>query len=314
MNSASKQIIFIVGPTAVGKSKIAIALAKKIKGEIVSADSMLIYKNMDIGTDKPSKSDLKGVKHHMINVTSPQNNYSVFSYFSAAKKSIADILKRKRIPIICGGTGLYIQTLLRGIDRLPSADLRLRSSLEKEAHDLGVNAVYERLQKMDAEAAKRIHPNNLKRVIRAIEVAKAKSDNVRHLRGVIEMGFKVSVFGVTADRLEVYDRINRRVDLMFKRGLLGECRKLFKTRLSETAKQAIGYKQVFAHIRGECELNEALEEVKLVTRHFAKRQWTWFRREPLIQWITIPSKNTPNSGVQQILALLEEGTSSLRNS
>lgn len=284
-------ILCVVGATASGKTEYAVRLAKEYGGEVVSCDSMQIYCGMDIGTAKPTQEEKQGIPHHMIDVAKPWQNYSVADFVTEANRCIAEILGRGNLPILCGGTGLYVDSLLGGITFSQTArDDAYREELKQLAEREGKLAVHARLQIADPEAAAAIHPNNLKRVIRTLEIiktsGKTKAEFDRDARG--EEPYRAEIYGIQREREELYRRIDLRVDRMMEQGLLDEVQSLLKQGVPSdgTAMQAIGYKELVAYINGTCTREEAVETIKRESRHYAKRQLTWFRRNPAITWIT----------------------------
>ena len=293
--SEKTKILAVVGPTASGKTALSIALAKKYNGEIISCDSMQIYRGMDIGTAKPDMIERDGVVHHMFDVADPTDTYSCADYVRDAKEKIKEIVSKEKLPIICGGTGLYLDSLLRGgsfevTDTLPE----YRAELEALAFKEGNEAVHDMLRSVDSESAEAIHPNNLKRVIRALEIYKStgvpKSQLDRESRKP-ESEYDALVIGLKfSDREALYDRINRRVDIMLDLGLEEETRRLYAEGVLEgngTAAQAIGYKELLGYIRGEMTLDQAKEELKTASRRYAKRQMTWFSAHSNVNWIDV---------------------------
>ena len=283
-------LYIIIGPTAVGKTKYAIELAKKVGGEIISADSMQVYKCMDIGTAKPSKRAMRGIPHHLINIKSPDEEWNVSLFVATAEKLIKEIRERGKIPIIIGGTGLYIWTFLEGFSfPIAPADEKIRARLSAVAPD----KLYARLKKVDTEAAAKIHPNDKKRIIRALEVfeltgekmsvlqKKSKKSKVRRPKS------KVMVLSIPREKL--YKKIEARVDKMIKKGLIKEVRGLLKKGYSKklTSMQALGYKEIIDHLEGNCTKEEAIELIKKRTRHFARRQLVWFRRFKTAKWVNV---------------------------
>ncbi len=297
-------VLFIVGPTASGKSALAVALAKKLKGEIVSADSMLVYKGMDIGTAKPTKKERRGIPHHGLDLIPPTKGFSVFAYRQFALKAIKDIVRRGKVPILAGGTGFYVRALLEGLSPLPGANASIRRELEREALERGLPALYTRLLKLDPERAKSIGPRNQRRIIRALEIylvsGNKPSQPESRTPGLEDLGFKPVVIGIHRDREVLYGKINERVEAMFRKGLVREVKHLAKKKLSKTALQGVGYKEVLDTLcvvrqcgspLKQCDgelWDAAKERIKKTTRHFAKRQWTWFKRERGICWVWWP--------------------------
>ena len=278
------KIYAVVGPTASGKSALALELAKRHGGEIISCDSMQIYKRMNIGTAKPTAAEQNEVRHHLIDIVEPDVDFSCEDYVAYADKAIADCISRGKLPIICGGTGLYLDTLLRGGNSAPVGDTsKIRASLCEKAEKEGAESVYAELMRVDRESAEAIHPNNLKRVIRALEIYYScgvpKSELDRASKQ-IESRYDASVLMLKyADRDILYRRIEKRVDQMIAEGLLEETRALMAEGVFEkngTAAQAIGYKELLGYLRGTESLENAIDELKTATRRYAKRQITWF--------------------------------------
>lgn len=293
-------VLFLVGPTASGKSALAVELARRLGGEVVSADSMLVYQGMDIGTAKMTAKERRGVRHHLIDIIPPSQEFSVFEFRRRALKCIADIARRGKLPIVAGGTGFYVRALLEGIQPQPAADPAVRAKLEGEAAEYGLPALYDRLRRLDPVRARQIDPNNKKRVIRALEIlllsGKRISSNKKKEPSLRQLGFRPVVIGLTIDRAMLYERINRRVDRMFRRGLAREVRRLTKQKISLTARQGVGYKELFEKgtvpFLGKRGLSPFQERIKQATRHLAKRQWTWFKREKGIRWVWWPEAVT----------------------
>lgn len=280
----------MVGPTASGKTALSIALAKKFNAEIVSCDSMQIYKAMDIGTAKPSKEEMGGVVHHLIDFLEPCENFSVAQYVKLASEAIADINSRGKRVVLVGGTGLYFSSLIDNIVFSENdSDPALRAELEALAREKGSEHLLEILRELDPEIAEKLHPNNLGRIIRAIEVCKTTGTTMseqQRLARENESPYDPCIIGLDfSDRQKLYDRINLRVDLMLKSGLMDENRRLLNTNLSKTALQAIGFKEFLPYLNGSATLEECAENLKMQTRRYAKRQLTWFRRDQRINWI-----------------------------
>lgn len=279
-----KKIIAVVGPTASGKSALALELAKQYGGEIVSCDSMQIYKKMNIGTAKPTAEELAAVRHHMIDIAEPTENFSCEDYVRSASEAIDSIISRGALPIVCGGTGLYLDALLRGGNSAPSVDTsEIRAMLCARAENEGIDSIYSELMVVDPESAAAIHPNNEKRVIRALEIylatGRTKSELDRESR-LFESPYEAKVAYLTFDNRELlYGRIDRRVDAMIEEGLVAEAQALMNDGVFEvnrTAAQAIGYKELFGFLEGRESLESAVETLKRSTRRYAKRQITWF--------------------------------------
>ena len=286
-----QKLIVLTGPTAVGKSKLSIELAKRIGGEIISADSMQVYKYMNIGTDKISKEKMDGVPHHLIDFLEPSEEFNVFTFQKLCKETIDDITSRGKVPIIVGGTGFYIQAVLYDIDFTETdEDDSLRRELENRAQTEGVHVLHEELKKVDPESAEIIHENNSKRVIRALEYylktgKKISEHNKEQHERTSPYDFRY--FVLTDDRKTLYSRIDKRVDQMMEEGLLEETKGLLNMGipLSSTASKSLGYREIFDYLDGEYDLERAVYLIKQNTRHFAKRQLTWFRREKEVIWI-----------------------------
>lgn len=282
-------LIVIAGPTASGKTALSVNLAKALGGEIVSADSMQIYKYMNIGTAKPTDGEKEGIPHHMMDFLEPSVNFSVADYCEMAKKVIADIDNRGKIPVMVGGTGLYIDSLVNGVDFGESdGDETLRNELEALAEKEGNEAVHKILAEIDPETAEKYHPNNLRRIIRAIEIFKTQGVKVSEKAKEEKASpYNAVYFCIDWDRSVLYDRINRRVDMMVEEGLLDEVKDLLARNIDPacTAMQSIGYKEFYGYLTGEMSIDEAIETLKQSSRRYAKRQLTWFRRNKSIHWL-----------------------------
>lgn len=300
-------VIIIAGPTASGKTGVSIELAKLINGSIISADSMQIYRYMDIGTAKPDENERSGIRHYLIDEVDPDESFSVARYRELALGYIKAILSEGRRPIIAGGTGLYINSLLYNINFSEAiCDEELRASLRREAEEKGNRYLYERLLAMDPQAASKIHENDIRRVIRAIEVYthtnKPISEHVKMSR-LEPAPYKYIIFGLNWVREKLYRRIDARVDKMMADGLVEEVRHLAEMGYDKgaTAMQAIGYKEVLCYLRGEITLEETIEILKRDTRHYAKRQLTWFRRMREINWIDMDESTDVGSAAKKII-------------
>lgn len=288
------KVVVIVGPTASGKTAVSIELAKKINGEIISADSMQIYKYMDIGTAKPTLDEMQGIKHYMLDVVMPDETFNVAKYKSMAESAIEEILKKGKAPIIVGGTGLYINTLVDGIEFADvPGDEEYRNELIEKGYREGAMSIYKELEKVDSESAKKIDPNNIRRVARALEIYKVtgKTKTQLDIESRKEVKYDYRLFGMEWDRETLYNRIDLRVDKMIEAGLIDEVRNVTeKFKISNTAVQGLGYKEVIEFLNGNISYEEMIEKLKLETRHYAKRQLTWFRRDKRIKWIK-PDEN-----------------------
>lgn len=284
------KVIVIVGPTASGKTDVSIELAKKINGEIISADSMQIYKYMNIGTAKPTKEEMQGIKHYMLDVVEPDETFNVSKYKKMAEDAIEEILSKGKTPIIVGGTGLYINTLVNGIEFLEvEGDTKYREMLVKKGLEEGAEVLHNELKKIDPESAEIIDANNIRRVARALEIYKTtgKTKTQLDLESRKEVKFDYLMFGLDWEREVLYSRINQRVDIMVKSGLIEEVKWLMQNyKISSTAMQGIDYKEVIEYLNGDITFEEMVEKLKIETRHYAKRQLTWFRRDNRIKWVT----------------------------
>lgn len=286
-----KPLIILAGPTAVGKTSLSIRLAKETGGEIISADSMQVYRHMDIGSAKITKEEMEGVPHYLVNVLEPEEEFNVVRFQQMAKEAAERIWKKGKIPLVVGGTGFYIQALLYDIDFTENdGDESYRRQLERKASDEeGASELYEILKTVDPKAAQEIHPRNIKRIIRALEfyhqTGKKISEHNETQRQK-ESPYNYAYFVLTDERSRLYARIDRRVDLMVEQGLLDEVRYLKErgVRKDSTAMQGLGYKELYAYLEGEYPLDEAVRIIKRDTRHFAKRQLTWFKRERDVIW------------------------------
>lgn len=285
-------VIVITGPTASGKTAFGVSLASALGGEIVGADSMQIYKYMDIGTAKPTPEETRGIPHHMIDIVSPFESYSVSRYVEDAAKCVDDIISRGKLPIIVGGTGLYIDSLLSGRDFAPGGEEPgLRQELGVLYDDIGGEEMLRRLSEFDPDSARRLHPNDKKRIVRAFEVYKSTGKTIsQHDMETKKLPPRYSSlrFALTYEnRQTLYDRINRRVDIMLEEGLLEEVESLFKMGLTpaHTAMQAIGYKELSEYLGGTGTLSDAVEKIKMESRRYAKRQLSWLRRDKELRWI-----------------------------
>ena len=286
------KILVIVGPTASGKTRMAVELAQRHNGEVISADSMQIYRTMDIGTAKPTKEEMGGIPHHMIDVADPEEDFSVARYVEMAARCVDDVLERGKLPIVAGGTGLYIDSLLSGRTFAPfSPDSALRGELERELAEKGGQAMLEALAQVDPEAAQRLHPNDHTRIVRALEVYRSTGKTItQHNRETqaIPPRYNALTIGLAfQDRQAMWRRIDQRVDEMVAAGLEDEVRRLLTSGISPkcTAMQAIGYKEFTQALSGEMTWQEATDVVKLRSRQYAKRQLTWFGRNPNTRWV-----------------------------
>ncbi len=284
-------VVVVLGPTASGKTSLGIEIAEKFGGEIVSADSMQIYENMDIATAKPTPDEQARVRHHLIGFVPMGEGFSVAKYKEKATEAIEDILSRGKLPVVVGGTGFYIDTLVKNTEFFDYEDSDIRAKLEARLEKEGIDALYAELSEIDPETAGRLHINDTKRILRALEVyyltgkTISEQDELSHLN---ESKYSWCLIGLRAeDRQFLYDRINLRVDKMFTEGLIEEAESFFDSEVSSTAAQAIGYKELKPYLDGLVSLDEATEKLKMETRRYAKRQLTWFRRNKEIHWLNI---------------------------
>ena len=294
------RIICIAGPTASGKTALAVELAKELNGEVVSCDSMQVYRYMDIGTAKPTKEEQQGIVHHMIDVAEPDENFSVSCYCEMATPIVDDILARGKVAIIAGGTGLYMDALIKGNDFAPYPATGARERLEQQADQIGMDAMLEKLRAIDPDAAAKLHPADRKRIIRALEVFEETGETItaHNLRTQsIPPRYKPLWLGLDFDpRQALYDRIDLRVGLMLEQGLVEEIRSLLARGIppKSTAMQAIGYKEFVAALDGNGSIELAADEVRQSSRHYAKRQLTWFRRNPDMNWLIRRATDGPD--------------------
>ncbi len=283
-----KNLVIITGPTAVGKTDISIKLAKEINGEIISADSIQVYKGLDIGSAKITEDEMDGVKHYLIDVLEPTDDFDIYTFKQMAEDAIEDIYAKGKVPIIVGGTGFYIQSVLYDVDfEETEVDMEYRKELEELAKKNGNEYVHKLLEEVDPEYAAGIHPNNLKRVIRALEFYHENNiplseHNAEQKEN--ESPYNFAYYVLNDDRDVLYDRINKRVDLIFEKGLVDEVKGLGLDKANQSM-QGIGYKEVLEYLNGDLSLEETKELIKKNTRHFAKRQLTWFRHEKVVQMI-----------------------------
>lgn len=287
----AEKILVVTGPTATGKTALSVELAKKLGGEIVSADSMQIYRGMDIGTAKVTKAEMQNIPHHMIDIADPSEDYSVSRYVEEADAAVRGILSRGRLPIVAGGTNLYIDSLIAGLDFAEKAeDAALRESLNKQYDDIGGEAMLEHLRSFDPERAAKLHPADKRRIVRAVEIYILTGETItRHDEETKKRPKRYDAVKIAltfADRAVLYDRINARVDKMVSDGLFDEVKGLLDSGLSpeSTSMQAIGYKEPAAYFRGEMSKDAAIELIKLSSRRYAKRQLTWLRRDTTVLW------------------------------
>lgn len=308
----NKPLVILTGPTAAGKTALSLHLAKTINGEIISADSMQVYRGMDIGTAKIKKSQMDGIPHHLIDILPPTEEFNIVKFKNLAKKAMDEIYERNRIPIICGGTGFYIQSVLYDIDfKENDENKNIRERLALEAKEKGARALHDRLKEADPAAAVEIHENNIKRVIRALEffeqTGKKISEHNQEERTKASP-YQFAYFVLNQPRDILYERINKRVDQMMEEGLLKEVEKLYQEGLGKdlVSMQGIGYKEILSHLSGECTLEETVYILKRNTRHFAKRQITWFKREKDVIWLNREDFSSEEEILDKMLSILYE--------
>lgn len=303
-----RDLIILTGPTAVGKTALSIDLAKAVNGEIISADSMQVYKKMDIGTAKITAAEMQGVKHHLIDILDPGDDFNVVLFKEYALKAMEDIYSRGRIPIIVGGTGFYIQALLYDIDfEENDNDMSYREELQNLASLHGNNYIHDMLGKVDPESAEKIHANNVKRVIRALEFYKKTGTKIsehNETESQKKSPYNFEYFVLCDDRAKLYDKIDRRIDIMLEDGLVDEVRGLVAEGYDRSlvSMQGLGYKEIIDYLQGRCSFDEAVYTLKRDTRHFAKRQITWFKREKHVTWV---NKNEYESEADILEYMLE---------
>lgn len=297
-------ILFLVGPTAAGKSAVAAELARRLKTEIISCDSMQIYKGMEIITCKPPRTLRKRIRHHLIGIIGPAEEYDVSRYRKEAVRKLKRLLKKGKIPLFAGGTGLYLSVLLDGIFREKKGNKNIRRRLYNQLKSEGAAVLYQRLKRIDPAAAGKIHPHDLRRIIRALEVFAATGRPISRLqreRKGLGSEYRIKIFCLNPRRDILYKRIERRVEEMFEHGLLSEARQLLKGRLSRTAACAIGIQELRGYFGGLYSLEQAKELIKRNTRRYAKRQLTWFRKDKRISWINTSARENPRTTAARII-------------
>ena len=296
----SLALLCILGPTATGKTELALRVATRIRGEIVSVDSRQVYCHMDIGTAKPTPEQLKLVPHHMIDCVMPDVPFSAADYQRGADEAIRQIYQRGNVPMLVGGSGLYFRAVVDGLFHGPQADPAFRQKLRREAEDLGVQHLYDRLKTVDPEAASKIHRNDLMRIIRALEVYEKSGKRISDLRKQWESGearYEFAAFGLIRARNELYERIEARVDRMMAEGLLDEVRSLSKYSRDLPSMNCLGYKELLSFLDGQYDLDEAVRLIKQNTRRFAKRQLTWFKKDKRLRWIDLSTCPSPEDTI-----------------
>lgn len=302
MATDEKRVIVLLGPTASGKTSLSILIAKALQTEIISADSMQIYRGMDIGTAKPTKEQLSQVPHHMIDIVEPSERFSVGQYLRMVVPIIEDLHNKGKIPLVVGGTGLYIRAMTRGLFEVPEPPGGLREKLKEIASE-DPQSLWTELEKLDPQKAHQLNPSDLRRIIRALEVILTTGKPMSMLQESLtqSLPYEFIKIGITRDRKELYRIIEQRVDEMFSKGLVDEVRMLLKKDPSEVALQAIGYKETIEYLQGRLSLEEAIRKIKKATKAYAKRQFTWFKKEPSIQWVDITGLYEPEEIFQKVL-------------
>ncbi len=305
------KVVAVTGPTASGKTALSIEIAKRYNGEIVSCDSMQIYKYMNIGTAKPTVDEMQGIPHHMIDEISPNEGFSVVEYVKRSREYIDDILSRDKLPVLVGGTGLYLDSILNNTKFSEAeGDEEYRNQLYSMAEKEGNEAVHRILKEIDPLSAEKIHPNNVRRVIRALEIYKTTGKTMTKVNeeSVREPIYDALIIGLLWDREILYERINQRVDIMLKNGLLDEVKGILAMGIDKnaTAMQAIGYKEFAEYLEGAASMEEAVERVKQESRRYAKRQMTWLRRNERINWLLLQSDYNYNKIVKQSCDMIDK--------
>ncbi len=305
------KIIAVAGPTAAGKTKFAIRIANEFDGEIVSCDSMQLYKFMDIGSAKPTPEEMKQAKHHLVDIIDPRDDFSVAEYQKLAKAAISDISSRGKLPVVSGGTGLYLNSLIYEMDfSAAPGDTEYRNRLMDMAEKLGSSAVHDMLKELDPQAASCIHPNNTKKIVRALERIREGEGRVRQFRDISRKtsDYDVLLIGITRDREELYDRINRRVDVLVEQGLFEEVKGLMDMGLTpdNISMKGIGYKEVMQYFAGAYSREEAIDTIKKNTRHYAKKQLTWFRRYDKMNWYNISDFDSDEHAAEVIISWIQK--------
>ena len=306
----SKEIIFIVGPTSVGKSDVAFFIARNIQGEIISCDSMQIYKEINIASNKPPKDMTEAVPHHLIDILSVEKEFDVARYNQMALAAIKEIHDRGRVPVIVGGSGMYMQVLLDGIFEGGVKNEALRKDLKEQARQYGNQYLYDQLKEEDPQAAEKIHPNDVRRVIRALEICRQEKIPISELQKKREGlwgKYDIKPFALNRDRPELYAKIDKRVERMVEEGLVEEVKKLNNAKWSLTAKKIIGVQEMLGFLKNEYDLAKAVEMMKQNTRRLAKRQLTWFRKEERLQWIVMEESDTPEGIAETIMRDIKLG-------
>jgi len=306
---SKQKLLVIIGPTAVGKTKLSIEMAKRYHGEIISGDSMQIYRGMDIGTAKIKTDEMEGVPHHLIDIRDPDESFSVAEFQQLVRAKIREIAQKGKLPIIVGGTGLYIQSVIYDYQFSDAAaDEEFRHKLEERAKDIGNEALYQELKKLDPESAEQIHPNNVRRVIRAFEIYHCTGKTMSEYQKVQtpDLLYRTALVGLTMEREMLYNRINERVEMMMEEGLLDEVKGLYEKGLRACQSiQAIGYKEIYEYLDSRMTLDAAVENLKQNSRRYAKRQLTWFRNKMDVQWFDMSDVQNFTKKITEISQFVE---------
>lgn len=290
------RVLVIAGPTASGKSELALQLAEQLDGEIVCADSLTVYRGLDIGSAKPTPEQRRQIPHHLLDIRNPDQLFTAADFMTEARRAIDEILARGKRPLVVGGTGLYLRVLLRGLTDAPPGDPAVRQRLQQQAEQEGAEELLDELRRVDPETATRCHPHNLVRILRALEVWQTTGtpfSRFHQQHGFSDAPYDSLMLCLDLPRAELYQRVDRRVTAMLESGLVAEVQTLLRAGIPADAKplQAIGYKEVLAHLRNEIDLVTMTELIRRNTRHLAKRQLTWFRREPDVHWVAYPQNS-----------------------
>ena len=306
-----KPVVVVVGPTAVGKSRVAVEVAKAFETEVLTADSRQVYRGMDIGTDKPSMEERQGIPHRLIDLANPDEPFNAGLYRRQAVEEIERLYRDSRLPLVVGGTGLYVRTLLKGLCDAPAADPAMREALRQEMKELGHDALYARLVTVDPVAAARLHPRDESKVIRALEVHQLSGRRMSEFQaehGFAERPFAALIIGLNRDRDVLYRRIEERIDWQLAHGLIDETKQLLAQgyQRAGAALKGLGYRQVAEHVAGEYDAAEMVRRFKRDTRHFSKRQMTWFRKEPGIQWLMIDESDSVQRTAELVIGQVDQ--------
>ncbi|MBT2700376.1 tRNA (adenosine(37)-N6)-dimethylallyltransferase MiaA [Bacillus sp. ISL-40] len=306
---SKQKLLVIIGPTAVGKTKLSIEMAKRYNGEIISGDSMQIYRGMDIGTAKIKKDEMEGIPHYLIDIKEPFENFSVAEFQLLVRAKIGEIAKKGKLPIIVGGTGLYIQSVIYDYQFSDvSGDESYRLKLEERATKIGNEALYKELLEVDPGSASQIHPNNVRRVIRALEIFHLTGKTMQEFQSTQQpdLLYNTAIVGLSMEREKLYERINYRVDLMMEEGLIEEVKGLYQRGLRDCQSiQAIGYKEMYAYLEGKVPLEVAIENLKQNSRRYAKRQLTWFRNKMDVSWFDMTNVENTSKKITEISRCVE---------